>query len=592
MSSGQRHLLICGFAALRENHGRSVRTMTLAQSRKAAKSPGYFGAILVLILCSITDAQHHHSYSPATGFSDLPAPTLMKGIGTATIKITTTSAQAQRYFDQGLNLLHAFWDMEAYRAFREASRVDPTCAMAHWGIFNALAQNSQEMAEERAAALRKAVELMPRISDREKYYIRAISLLAEQGKGRPAWIAEMEALIDKYPDDVEAKLLLANSLSSAASSYLPNGRPRDGKMYGRAILENLLRSHPGHAAVHHYWIHAVENGPRPEEALESAERLTKLAPNAGHLLHMPGHVYFRLGLYEKARAAFLASLEFDRRYMREQKIHPINNWNYTHNLEYLAANCAEEGRYQDAIKFARILAEIPSDESRLRSTGLGYVLYGGNTSLVRIHMRYGMWSAAIAEAETMKAIEGSVSSKYHEGLIAYLSGMRAVEAGTADEADVSLTRLQNAAAAITTTRSPNASDWYSGHAGRILAVHVLDLRGSIASLRGQTDEAVRILSEAIEREKDLGYWEPPHYTRPVLESLGAAYIRAGRFADAKSAFERILLTRPRSGFAYLGIARAMKSAGDAAAASDAARQLAAAWKDADRNLVITQGLMN
>ena len=134
--------------------------------------------------------------------------------------------------------MHAFWDVEAYRAFREAARLDETCAMAYWGIYNSLTQNSQEMAEERTAALKKAVELLPSVSEHEQFYIRAISLLAEQGKGRAAWISEMEALIDKYPNDVEAKLLSANSLSSPASSYLPDGRPREGKLYGQTILRN------------------------------------------------------------------------------------------------------------------------------------------------------------------------------------------------------------------------------------------------------------------------------------------------------------------------------------------------------------------
>jgi tetratricopeptide (TPR) repeat protein len=307
------------------------------------------GIVAGAIMVSSIGAQHQHgpqSYASATGFSNLPSPPVMKGIGTATIKITTRDQKAQQFFDQGLNLLHAFWDLEAYRAFREATRIDPTAPMTWWGIYNALAQNAQEMAEERAAALKKAVELMPTASDREHYYIRSIQLLAEQGKGRPAWIAELEALISKYPDEVEAQLLLANALASPAGSYLPDGRPRDGKMYGRAILQNLLRTRPEHAAVHHYWIHAAENGPRPEEALDSAAKLTKLAPSSGHMLHMPGHIYYRLGMYDRAREAFIASLDFDLRYMRENNIHPINNWNYTHNLDYLVANSAEQGPVQ------------------------------------------------------------------------------------------------------------------------------------------------------------------------------------------------------------------------------------------------------
>lgn len=537
---------------------------------------------------AVIHGQHNHAGhdAPATNFSYLPTPPRLTGIGSASIKITTKSADAQAWFNQGLNLMHAFWDMEAYRAFREAARLDPDCAMAWWGVYNSLGQNAQEMNEERAAALKKAAELMPSASDHEKYYIRAISLLAEQGKGRPAWIAEMEALINKYPQDVEARLLLANSLSSSASSYLPDGRPREGKMYGRAILENLLRTNPEHAAVHHYWIHAAENGPRPEEALSSAEKLVKLAPNSGHLLHMPGHIYYRLGMYEKARAAFLAGLAFDERYMRENRIHPINNWNYTHNLDYLVANSAEEGRYKEAERYARMLGSIPSDDGRIKSTGLGYMLYGGKTALVRLQMRFSMWDAAISTLAVAPASSGGAApaDKYRFGLSSYLNGMKAVDANRADAADTALQQLQKAADELAAVRSPNASDWYAGHAARVLAVHALDLRGSLASIRGQHDEAVKILTDAADREKNLGYWEPPHYTRPVLESLAEAHVRARRFADAAAAFERILLTRPKSGFAYRGMARAHSRAGNSVLAAESRRQLAAVWQNADKEL--------
>ncbi len=545
--------------------------------------------LLLIILAVLCNAQHDHGamYGPAPSFTDLPAPPRMTGIGSATIKVSTRSAAAQQWFDQGLNLMHAFWDMEAYRAFREATRSDASCAMAWWGVYNSLAQNAQEMSQERAEALKKAVDLMSTATDHEQYYIRAIALLAEQGKGRPAWISEMEALINKYPDDVEAKLLLANSLSSSASSYLPDGRPRDGKMYGRAILENLLRTHPDHVAVHHYWIHAVENGPRPSEALPSCEKLVKLAPRAGHLLHMPGHVYYRLGMYEKARASFLASLEFDLKYMRENKIHPINNWNYTHNLDYLVANSAEAGRFQEAVKYAKMLGEIPNDNDRLRSTGLGYMVYGGDTALVRVLMRYGKWDDAIAELERRPPTLGNVSqpARYVAGTLAYVKGMKAVDAGKPDEAEAELKVLQQAAADMAGTRSPNASDWYATYASRVLAVNALDLAGSIASIRGQHEEAVKTLTDAVTRERDLGYWEPPHYIRPVLESLASVYVRAGRYADAAMAYKRILDTRPNSGFAFLGIYRAATKGRDAASANEAKRELLSVWRQADKEVL-------
>ena len=544
--------------------------------------------LILLILVNQTNGQHHHQteYAPAFSVASLPAPPLMKGIGTSRMKITTKSEAAQSYFNQGLNLLHAFWDVEAYRAFREAARSDANCAMAYWGIYNALGQNSQEMAEERAAALKKAVELMPSASDHEQYYIRAISLLAEPGKGRAAWIGEMEALIDKYPEDVEAKLFLANSLSTSAGSYLPDGRPREGKIYGQMILKNLLVTHPDHAAVHHYWIHAVENGSRPEEALPSCEKLVELAPNSGHMLHMPGHIYYRLGMYEKARTAFLRSLEFDLKYMRDQKIHPINNWNYTHNLDYLIANSAEEGRYKEAAGYAKMLAEVPSDDERLKATGLGYLLYGGYTALPRLQMRFGLWDEAArnVQASLKNKPPVSLSEKYQSGILSYLKGMSAVEKSNVEEANKNARELENLMQDLSGQKVAQASDWYFNYASRVLAVHLLDLRGSVSSVEGKHDEALKLLGEAIEKEKNLGYWEPPHYTRPVLESLAAALIRAGKYKEAENAYERMLKARPNSGFALLGIARANAKANDNARAEQFHKEFLKAWQNADKEL--------
>ncbi len=547
----------------------------------------FFSIFAVLsVLFFQADGQHKHTgeYSPAVDFAKLPAPPLMKDIGSSNLKITTKSAEAQKYFNQGLNLLHAFWDLEAYRAFREAARLDETSAMAYWGIWNALAQNSQEMANERTAALKKAVELAPTVSEHEQFYIRAISLWAEQGKGRAAWISEMEALIDKYPNDVEAKLLLANSLSTPASSYLPDGRPREGKLYGQAILKNLLVSHPDHVAVHHYWIHAVENGPRPEEALPSCEKLEKIAPNSGHLLHMPGHIYYRLGMYEKARKSFLASLEFDLKYMKEQKIHPINNWNYTHNLDYLVANSAEEGRYNEAANYAKMLAEVPSDDARLKATGLGYLLYGGYTALTRLQMRFGFWDEAAKDLQVSNQTPQTLPEKYQAGILSYLKGMNAVEKSNAEDANKHAQELEKTIADLAAQKVQQASDWYFGYASRVLAIHLLDLRGSVLSVEGNHDEAFKLLDEAVEKEKNLGYWEPPHYTRPVLESLGAAYLRAGKYAEARESFEKVLKLRPNSGFAFLGIASVYAKAGDKPKAAKFYRKFLNVWENADKNL--------
>ena len=170
--------------------------------------------------------------------------------------------------------------------------------------------------------------------------------------------------------------------------------------------------------------------------------------------------------------------------------------------------------------------------------------------------------------------------------------MKAVAVNDAAAADVALAQLQKAAEELAGARSPNASDWYAGHAGRVLGVHVLDLRGSLASIRGEHDDAIKILNEAVIKERDLGYWEPPHYTRPVLESLGEAHIRAGKYVDASAAYERILITRPNSGFAYIGIAKASAAAGNTPGNVEARRKLADVWQNADKDLFHMKGASN
>jgi len=544
--------------------------------------------VLVSSFGSVFGQPHKHkTYSPAVNFETLPPPPLMKNVGSSNMKITTKSELAQKYFNQGLNLMHAFWDLEAYRAFKEAARQDPNCAMAYWGIHNALGQNGAEMAKERNDALKNAVELMPTVSDQEKYYIRAISLRSQRGEGRVAWQSEMEALIDKYPNDIEAKLLLANSLSTAPSSYLPNRRPRSGKIYGQMLIQNVLKDHPNNVAANHYWIHAVENGSRPEDAVKSSEIITKIAPNSGHLLHMPGHIYYRIGEHEKARKAFLTSLAFDQKYMKEQKIHPINNWNYTHNLDYLVANSAEEGRYKEALRYAKILTEIPSDQKRLQATGLSYILYGGYTAPTRVKMRFGFWDEAIKELRTTLPKDTSnltLSEKYQLGILYYLQGMSAVEKSNEGLASSSTEELEALLSTLPTGRPDNASDWYFRYARNILSVHLLDLEGSYLSLQGKHEVAFKLLTEGATKEKNLGYWEPPHYSRPVLESLGNAYIRAKQYDKAVSAFEDTLKIRRNSGFGYLGIARAYSASGNKIEATEFYKRFLAVWKNAEKDL--------
>ncbi|MCM3877102.1 MAG: hypothetical protein NEA02_11865, partial [Thermoanaerobaculia bacterium] len=295
-----------------------------------------------------------HTNAPAPAPPAGPAPRLA-GIGAAHLASTTESKDAQAFFDQGLALLHGFNDYEALRSFREAARLDPECPMPPWGIAQAL--KNDPASPERKAALLKAKENAFRASEREQYFIRATVLLDEDdiGDGKAAYRREMETLLDRFPDEVEGRLLFGLAL---LDGYDPEGRPRGGQAYGQALLRELVRTHPEHPAAHHYFIHAVENGSRPEEGVPSAEALPRLAPKAGHLVHMPGHVFFRIGDYEKARAAFLASKEADEEYQRVALVTAQENWNFGHNLGYLAAACAEAGRSEEALRWARALRDV------------------------------------------------------------------------------------------------------------------------------------------------------------------------------------------------------------------------------------------
>src|SRR6185369_11003795 len=420
----------------------------------------------------------HDAAVPEVG--SLPPPPLMDGIGNASLQVSC-SPQAQRYFDQGLNLLHCFWDFEAVRAFRETVRLDPSCAMGWWGIWRSLQYNAREQGGEREAALDRAIELSSKASEHERFYIRAAAALdprekkdsektkpdstKPQAEKRVGFIQEMEALIDLYPNDLQAQILLADFLRQG---YEPaDGRPKVGQLYSQAILRNILTAHPDNAAAHHYWI-------------------------------------------------------------------------YVPNLNYLVGSCAEDGRYQEGLRCADELARIPVDPARAKSLGLGFILYGGQTARARLQMRYSFWDEAAHSLEGIVAqtppADTSLVRDYQSGMLAYARGMAAAVKGDAaalrtqtDALDALNQKLSGKTIAV-------GSDWYFGTAAKILAVNLLELRGALDSLEGRHDQAITRLHEAADRERDLGYWEPPHYTRPVVETLAWACERAGRWKEARDAW--------------------------------------------------------
>jgi tetratricopeptide (TPR) repeat protein len=426
-------------------------------------------------------------------------------------------------------------------------------------------------------------------SDHEQRYIRSVveSFGKKGEEASQAYQREMEAIIYRYPDDLDAKLFLALSLENG---FDDKGGPQPGELYAIGILRDILRNHPDHAAAKHYWIHAVEASEHPEWALESAEKLGRLAPGSGHMVHMPGHIFYRTGDYERARKSFLDSIQVDEAYMRAQKMEPEDDRNYADNLSYLIANSAEEGRAKEAFEYsARLepLARSAADASHPGSATFYVIQIGGTRP--RLAIRFGEWQKATDRPVDFGIPEDrlpAAARALRDGVVIYAKAMQALEredfeggARASDQLDALLWRF---------TRDQEQTDRTAQRVGEILGVASKELAGNVASHRGNYEHAKELLKEAVEAEKKLGYSEPPLYSRPSLESLGYAAIRAGQWEAARNAFRQVLVFRPKSGFGYYEIALAYDKEGNRSAAVKAYQEFLASWQHADEDLAMVR----
>lgn len=514
----------------------------------------------------------------------LPPPPLMTGVGNSHLPITSDSELAQQYFDQGVSLLHDFWEFEAWRAFRHAATLDPSSPMPHWGMYlaarNLKRGRGDALSYRERQALDQARALRDNASDREQYYIRSIERLAD-GDSEDAYAdyqRELEALLNRYPDETEAALFLALSLMSGFDAQ---GNPNDGQMYAESILTGLLATHPDHQGLLHYWIHAQEPGERPDTALDAARRLADVAPDAGHIVHMPGHIYFIMGDYANANAQFERAETVGRRYMESQGITVLDTWNYVHNLNFMVASLAEAGQYEEALRRATSLPAIELDASHRDVSGLDNYYLQGLTMPARVEARFGRWSAAAARIEALPdAAEpwGPTLLPVREALLAYTRGRAAVAAGDlnaardeSDRLDAVLWRVQR-------------SDALSGFRERPLEIASLDLAGAILSAAGDVDGAIEKLAAAVEIEANIPYHEPPIVFYPARQSLGDINLAAGRWDAAREAYEALLEDRPDSGHARYGIAKSYEGAGDTEQARAAFESFLQSWRAADEAL--------
>ena len=542
----------------------------------------------------------------------LPGPQKLEGIGNVHLKIAATP-EAQAWFEQGLNLLHDFWDYESSRAFEQGVRADAQCAMCYWGLYEAEAFRGGNKYFARKA-LAKAAELKRHASKSERLYIEAgeareEALKAAKPGGEPDHSKEIDIwrkLVKQSPRDTQARLFLAQALTDG---YDDDGTPRAGQKEALEILQGVLREDPNNSAANHYWIHAVEESPKPEQALHSAEILGTLAPASGHMVHMPGHIYYRLGDYENAEKSFAASTQADERYMQAQHVQVDDDWNYVHNLMYAIANLLEEGKLEKAAELSSKLAAARGELSN------SLYPWSPRDSTARLQgrlplaLRTGNWAQVLELLRASEPGEPLPNLKFLRlGLKEFATGMTALEAGDLRQAAESAERL-DAELWRTSERLKDEEaeqlkdkkdkekekeesapklklmpDAYGRPVVSVLSIMSLELRAGMLVAKKEIEEAKKLYAQAAREEKELGYREPPFYIRPAAESAAAALLAAGKWADAKEAYQAALLERPRSGFPLYGIAMSSERAGDAKAARAEYEDFVAAWKNADAEL--------
>ena len=539
-------------------------------------------------------AAHTMETQDETPPEKLPVPQVMSGIGNAHIQITATP-EAQKWFDQGLNLLHDFWDYESARAFQQSIRVDPQCAICYWGLYKAESFYHSTAQDYAGQALAKAVSLAPGASEQERLYIEATAVRSQAPK------TESRDSIQKRELELWRKLVADYPKEVQGRIFLSMVDPKDG----RTILESILKEDPENSAANHYYIHQREGSDHPEEALRSAEILGRLAPASGHMVHMPGHIFFRVGDYARAEAAFAASMDVDERYMKEQHVDPDNDWNYVHNLMYAIANLMEEGKLKEATELS---GKLTNARGKLETT---LYVYSSRDSMSRLDPRLPVALRTADWPAVIRLVDGSPHREHLPNLEflarelrEFAAGMQAVGSRNFERAGESSGRfdaeLQRMSTSSKSSESMPDMRAESAPVGppkltvmadallppllRTLSIMSLELRASLLAARGKTSEATGLFAKAAQEENALGYREPPNYIRPVGETEGAAMLAGGNWVEAKVAYGRALLERPRSGFVLFGMAMVNEKSGDTEAAVRGYRDFLTAWKSADGTL--------
>jgi tetratricopeptide (TPR) repeat protein len=526
--------------------------------------------------------------SPGTSTPVAGGPRLLDGLGSHSHPIQTSSPLAQRYFDQGMVLTFGFNHEAAIRSFEEAARLDPQCAMCVWGIAFALGPNINAAmgpaAGERAAReTQRALALRAHASERERAYIDA---LAQRYQSPPpedrgaldlAFANAMRDLHQADPNDLDAAVLFAESLMDLYpwAYWTADEQPREYTLEVLAVLEGVMQQAPEHVGANHLYIHAVEEH-FPERAVAAAERLGTLAPDAGHLVHMPSHIFWRVGRYGEAAQMNQLAIGADEQYFGWCRPGPFYAAAYyPHNVHFLWASASFEGQFELALTNARKLEQV----TRGAVDEAPFVQEFMAVPILTL-ARFGHWDAVLAEPRP------DPSHVYLSGVWSYARGLAFVRTGQLAEAWQALAQVQAIAASDEALALGLASN--TSTARDLLNIGSYHLEGEIAAAEGRSDDALQALETAVSWHQQLVYMEPPPWYAPPRLALGAQLLAMGKNAEAEGVFLADLEQYPKNGWAYAGLARSLEAQGKTGEAQWARGEYAKAFANADVRLESSQ----
>jgi len=514
---------------------------------------------------------------------------LVDSIGTYGRNISTTSPLAQKFFNQGLRLVYGYYFPEAIASFEEAQQYDPDHPMLDWGLALAMGPNpnsrKNSFSDDPHGDGRKAIATarahLPRATAVERALIESLSVQydADRYPDRAVrdekYIDATRAVLDRYPDDLEAGFMYVDALMirGAWNYWKRDGSPLPGTREAAAALEHLMALEPNHPGAVHLYVHLFESSAEPERALPQADLLESLMPKEGHMVHMPSHIYLRVGQYEKAIASNERSVAADHFFLSQWGEHPFP----TAGTYHLSAS-THAPHALDVLRYAAIL-----QVNYARALQAAHDLAGSHSMMAAnprqqrlpaawlVHQAFGKWQALLAEPPP------PAERVYLNGAWHYFRGSAFTGLGEIKKAESELEAL------ATTSRDPALKDVLSGanSAGPILAMLYSALSGEIARARGQRGEAVLAFEQAVQMQDALNFNEPPDWPQSMRLYLGAALLKAGRTKDAEGVYREELRDLRDNGWALFGLWQSVRAQGRTAEAEEIRERFDRAWKNAD-----------